>query len=96
MKKVFAAGAYGSRPVHFIAGLWEIGGQKLGRTLAACALVALFAGLCFGQDYRARVQGTVTDATQASIAGATVTLKNVATGVTTVQQSTLWSQARTC
>ena len=87
MKKVFAAGAYGSRPVHFIAGLWEIGGQKLGRTLAACALVALFAGLCFGQDYRARVQGTVTDATQASIAGATVTLKNVATGVTTVQQS---------
>jgi len=43
--------------------------------------------LCFGQDYRARLQGTVTDASQAAIAGATVTLKNVATGVTTVQQS---------
>jgi hypothetical protein len=39
------------------------------------------------QDYRARVQGRVTDTSQAVIAGANVTLRNVRTGVQTVRQS---------
>ncbi len=34
-----------------------------------------------GQDYRARVQGTVTDQSQGAVVGASVTLKNTATGV---------------
>ncbi|HWB97092.1 MAG TPA: carboxypeptidase-like regulatory domain-containing protein, partial [Bryobacteraceae bacterium] len=33
------------------------------------------------QEYRGRVQGTVTDTSQAAIVGATVTLQNVGTGV---------------
>lgn len=39
------------------------------------------------QSYRGRVQGIVTDQTQAVIAGASVTLLNVATGVKVVRQS---------
>ncbi len=39
------------------------------------------------QDYRARVQGIVTDQTQAVISGSTVTLLNVQTGVKTVRQT---------
>jgi hypothetical protein len=72
MRKLFATEAHDSRAVH---------------CLVACALVALFAGLCLGQDYRARLQGTITDPSQASIAGASVILTNVATGIATVQQS---------
>ena len=33
------------------------------------------------QDYRARVQGTVTDQSKGAVAGAKVTLRSVATGV---------------
>ena len=51
-----------------------------GITLAgALMLLAPPAG---AQDYRARVQGTVQDTSQASLPGATVTLTNNATGVT--------------
>jgi hypothetical protein len=70
-----------------LARLWTNFGQNAGRAIAACALVAFFASPSLGQDYRARLQGTVTDASQAAVAGATVTIRNVATGVTTVQQS---------
>ena len=42
--------------------------------------------LC-AQDYRAKVQGVVTDASQAAIAGAKVTLVNAETGVETVKLS---------
>lgn len=57
--------------------------------LAVCvyALFVLSVHQCFGQDYRARLQGTVTDQSKAIVAGAEVTLINVATGVATVQQS---------
>jgi Carboxypeptidase regulatory-like domain/TonB dependent receptor len=44
-------------------------------------------GVLTAQDYRARVQGTVTDQTQAAVAGATMTLTNTATGVERTQQS---------
>lgn len=47
---------------------------------------ALTSGL-MAQEYRGRVQGSVTDGTQATVAGATVTLSNIDTGVSSTQQS---------
>ena len=49
-------------------------------------------GTCFvftlsAQDYRARVQGVVTDSTGAVVAGAHITLINTNTGVETARQS---------
>ncbi|MDZ4799635.1 MAG: carboxypeptidase-like regulatory domain-containing protein [Bryobacteraceae bacterium] len=46
--------------------------------LSACVAV----GLSFAQDVRARLQGLVTDASQAVVAGAEVTLKNEGTSIT--------------
>src|ERR671911_2489830 len=48
-----------------------------------CALLAalLIATPALGQEYRGRVQGTLTDETQLAVPGAQVTLKNDATGV---------------
>ncbi len=43
--------------------------------------------LAQAQDYRGRVQGVVTDSSEAAIAGATVTLANVNTGVRAVRQT---------
>jgi len=51
------------------------------------AMVLLFSFVASGQEYRGRVQGTVTDPSQAAIVGATVTLTNVNTGVQTVRQT---------
>lgn len=48
--------------------------------LPSLVLLALAGGLC-AQEYRGRVQGVVTDGTQAAISGATVTLSNLDTGV---------------
>jgi len=39
------------------------------------------------QEYRARIQGTVTDPSQAAVAGASVTLRNVDTGVESTRQT---------
>jgi hypothetical protein len=47
----------------------------------------LLATAAWTQDYRGRVEGLISDPTQAVIAGATVTLANVNTGVRTVRQS---------
>ena len=41
----------------------------------------------FGQDYRGRIEGLITDQSKAVIVGATVTLLNVNTGVSTVRQT---------
>ncbi len=50
----------------------------------SCLIVLLLVvGIGYGQDYRARVQGLVTDTSQAVVAGAKITLRNVNTGVTT-------------
>ncbi len=51
------------------------------------SLFLLFITAGFSQSYRGRVQGVVTDQTQAVITSATVTLLNVGTGVSVVRQS---------
>jgi hypothetical protein len=48
---------------------------------------ALLAANAFGQEFRGRIQGTVTDTSQASIAGANVTIVNAGTGVATNRQT---------
>ncbi len=50
-------------------------------------LAALFAVRAGAQEYRGRIQGTVTDTSQAAVAGATVRITNVKTGVPTVRQT---------
>ena len=60
------------------------------RTLTPTAwltLAMLFTSLSSAQDYRAKVQGVITDTTQAAIVGARVALLNVATGVETIKSS---------
>src|ERR1041384_6814129 len=44
-------------------------------------------GTAPAQEYRGRVQGTVTDARQATAPGATVTLRNVNTGIESTRQT---------
>src|SRR6188474_3126678 len=59
------------------------GGQVLLRLLA----IATCASCLFAQDYRAKVQGIVTDASDAAIPGAKVTLLNVGTGISATRES---------
>ncbi len=47
----------------------------------------LFAAIGAAQDYRGKVQGIVTDPSQAAVVGAKVTLRNVNTGVESVRQT---------
>lgn len=49
--------------------------------LCTALAIALIGVAGFAQDYRAKVQGSVTDPSGAAIAGATVTLKNTETGL---------------
>lgn len=62
-------------------------GRFPGRLVVVVSLLLFFIPAAPAQSYRGRVQGLVTDQTQAVIAGATVTLLNVGTGVKTVRQS---------
>lgn len=55
------------------------------RVASAALLVAGFS--LSAQEYRGRVQGSVTDTTEAAIVGATVTLTNVQTGVVSTRQT---------
>jgi hypothetical protein len=55
--------------------------------VASAALVGLLAVASFAQEFRGRIQGIVTDSSQAVIPGATVTLANVNTQVKTVRQT---------
>jgi hypothetical protein len=56
------------------------------RLLPTClAFALLLAGMASAQEYRGRVQGTVTDPTEAVVVGAAVTLWNTNTGVATVR-----------
>ncbi len=50
-------------------------------------LLAVIAFSLQAQEYRGRIQGSVTDSTQAVIAGATVTLTNTQTGVSSTRQT---------
>jgi len=53
--------------------------------LALAALIC--AGSAMAQEYRARIQGVVTDPSKAVVAGATVTLRNNNTGVASTRQT---------
>ena len=58
---------------------------KIGHILPL--LAAWFAAASFAQEFRGRIQGTVTDTSQAAVAGATVTIVNTGTGVITNRQT---------
>src|SRR5688572_18469242 len=51
------------------------------------AVLLFVSAVCSAQDYRARVQGLVTDASQASVAGTKVSLRNINTGVETTRET---------
>ena len=57
------------------------------RVAVFLVFVLLFTSAAFSQSYRGRVQGVVSDQSRAVVAGATVTLLNVGTGVQTVHQT---------
>jgi hypothetical protein len=57
------------------------------KVVVAVFLLMLVTSAGMSQSYRGRVQGLVSDQSQAVIAGATVTLLNVGTGVKVVRQS---------
>ncbi len=48
---------------------------------------ALLSGALFAQDYRARVQGIVTDSSDAAVSGAKVTIRNTNTGILTTRDT---------
>jgi len=50
-------------------------------------LTLVAASLAWCQDYRAKVQGVVTDSTDAAVVGAKITLRNVNTGIVTTRDS---------
>src|SRR5438045_9752237 len=58
------------------------------RLLAAFALLAILTASSVADEVYARIRGLITDQTGAAVAGATITARNVATGVekTTVSQ----------
>ena len=66
-------------------GLWCARGMAL---LAAILAVAIFAAPGWGQTFRGTILGTVTDSSGAAVAGATVTIKNVETGLVRTTVST--------
>jgi hypothetical protein len=55
------------------------------KAVQSLCLVAALACCIYAQDYRARIQGQVTDATKAVVVGAKVTLTNVNQGVESVR-----------
>jgi protocatechuate 3,4-dioxygenase beta subunit len=59
-------------------------GSKAGMRFVRRTLLlpALLATVLCAQDYRGRIQGLVSDSTNAVIAGANVTLSNINTGIT--------------
>src|SRR5262245_10407791 len=57
------------------------------KNLKAIAAVLALASMATAQDYRARVQGIVTDSSDAVVAGASVTLHNNGTGITATRTS---------
>ncbi|MBS1788828.1 MAG: carboxypeptidase regulatory-like domain-containing protein [Acidobacteria bacterium] len=50
-------------------------------------LLLSFTGLAIAQDYRAKLQGVITDTNQAALAGVKVTLRNIGTGVEVTRQT---------
>src|SRR5205085_3083170 len=56
-------------------------------TLKAAATLFALAAVIAAQDYRARVQGIVTDSSNATVPGASVTLHNNGTGISATRTS---------
>jgi hypothetical protein len=59
--------------------------MRKGRALLALLLVAAFAGRTEAQEHRGRVQGQITDSSQAIVPGASVALMDNDTGVQNVR-----------
>lgn len=57
------------------------------RPLSLCIALALFTTAGLAQEFRGRIQGGVTDSTQAAVVGATVSLRNMGTGVVATRQT---------
>jgi len=66
-------------------GRWSL--RTVSELVAGLVLATLFAGSSIAQELRGRVQGLVTDPTEAVVAGASVTLRNVNTGVDTTRET---------
>lgn len=61
--------------------------RRLNQFFSLSAVVLLCATAAMAQDYRGKVQGIVTDSSQAAVVGAKVSLKNVDTGIEAVKQT---------
>ena len=61
--------------------------RKLSHTIELAIAALLFLAMGLAQDYRGRVEGLVTDQTQAAIPNVTVTLHNVNTGINIIRQT---------
>ncbi len=61
--------------------------MTLKRLFTFWTIALLSAVILSGQEYRAKVQGVILDSSQAAIANATVTLRNINTGVAATRQS---------
>src|ERR1700739_3960361 len=69
-----------------------MGGEMAKRTkwvfsISALAALSVGANLASAQEYRGRIQGVITDPSQAVVAGAKVTLAHVSTGVIRTQSA---------
>ncbi len=61
---------------------------RIGRCLlSALAALIIMSAQSYAQDYRGKVQGVVTDASNAALAGVSVTLRNDGTGVEVTRQT---------
>src|SRR5215813_13165773 len=62
--------------------------SRFGRSvMSSLALLIVMSALALAQDYRGKVQGVVTDTSNAALAGASVTLRNDGTGVEVTRQT---------
>src|SRR5436190_23032153 len=57
------------------------------RALFLCVVCSSLTVLGYAQDYRAKLQGTIADASGGSLPGAKVKLRNVATGIEVTRQT---------
>src|SRR5258708_2874631 len=65
----------------------EVPVKELGAMSTRVCVLTLLALAMFGQDYRAKIQGIVTDSSDASVAGAKVTIRNINTGITAARDT---------
>ncbi|MGH9798970.1 MAG: carboxypeptidase-like regulatory domain-containing protein, partial [Blastocatellia bacterium] len=61
--------------------------KKISLGILLSLLLVSLSNLAFAQDYRAKVQGLVADATGGALPGAKVELRNIGTGVTVSRQT---------